>query len=835
MPGQARERDHGWSAGQGAGHDTRRTADLTATLAVRARARATPWLGRWALAARASVAGVLAWQLSRAVLEQSQPYPAALAALLVVHPTVFRSCTAGLQYASGCALGALIALPAAFLIGPTWYALGSALLLSFLVAGHERLGTHGIHVPITCLFVLLLGQSHLRDELLPHLAAIALGVAVGIVVNLLLVPPLRLRPAEAALDRLRGELAGVLHGLATAVTEGARPEDVLDRRWRERLASVVQEARLALDQAHESLRWNPRTRARRAVWHLDRDVLATLERVAADAVAAARALDRGTSATASASPAPPPASSPSQSPPPSPPPPSRTEQPACGSSRGLPFDAGYARLLNGTALCVRGCKGGRPHPVLPATRLAWRQLAEPTGRRHGSLEAQAAEGHLLMILDRALDDLGDQGPRPAGSPHRGGHPAPGRPAPGRLGPRIAGRIAGRVPAGGRRAHRRPGGSRHGGRDGEEVMHEKPAPSATDRAHTARVRRLSLLIPVVLLAVLAVIDLSTPVWLQVGPVMAAVPVLAGALLGVWATAGIAALTLAAFALLGLVQDVWSEAEPRVTLVALVAVSLASLLCCAIRERRERELRHVRSVAETAQRALLRPLPKRIDSLGLRGTYLAAEAEARIGGDFYEGLLTPYGVRLLIGDVRGKGMPAVGAASVLLGSFREAAYQEESLVTVAQRLEESGNRQIQVVHGEEYTERFATAVLVEIPDAPIARLVHCGHPEPLIVRDGEVWECVPEKPGAPIGMADLVGVDHTVETVPFGPGDRMLLYTDGFIEARDGNGLFYPLAYRVREHATESLDSLVQCLRTDLLHHAGGDLEDDAALLVIERST
>ncbi|MGW1894562.1 FUSC family protein [Streptomyces sp. NPDC002004] len=338
---------------------------------------------RWLIAVRATFAAALAWEMCRTFLGQPQPYPAALAALLVTHPTVARSCTAALQYLSGCAIGALIALPVALLTGPTVWGLSVVLLLSLLAAGSGRLGPHGIHVPITALFVLMLGRGQLVAGTAPHLAEIAVGVAVGAAFHALFLPPLRLRPAEAALDRLRQEVAGVLRGSAKALAEARDPDDVLGGRWRQSLTSSVREARQALDQAHESLRWNLRARTR-SVWHLDQDVLDTLERLADDAGAIVRTLDR---------------------------PPVPASAPAGRLALDRPFRARYARLLNSTALCVHGCRGGRPHPVLPATRRAWDQLVRTSARPPHSVDTRATEGRLLVILDRALDDLGDGRPQ----------------------------------------------------------------------------------------------------------------------------------------------------------------------------------------------------------------------------------------------------------------------------------------------------------------------------------------------------------------------------------------------------------------------------------------
>ncbi|MFH8345304.1 aromatic acid exporter family protein [Streptomyces sp. NPDC018045] len=382
-----------------------------------ARIRDGPWAVRWLVAVRAGVAAALAWQLCRSVWEAPQPGPAVVAALLVVHPTVFRSCTAGLQYAAGCTLGALIALPAAVLVGPTWLSMSAVLLLSLLAAGHQRFGAHGLHVPITAVFVLLLGPSH-AGQILPHLLEIGVGIAVAVLFNALLPPPLRLRAAEVALDRLRDDLAGVLDGAAAAVRAARHPDDVLDPRWRARVTDTAARARSALGQAHESLRWNVRARNRNTVWHLDRQILDSLERVAHDAEAVVAALDDLAAERPAGAP-----------------------DGAGGAARTDAWDrefrAGCARLLTCLALCVRGCRGGSPHPVLPATRRVWRELAERCGDRHDSLDARVAECRLLILLDQALHDVA------------GGRPRTARPARSRTaatGPTIAAREDAHAPA-----------------------------------------------------------------------------------------------------------------------------------------------------------------------------------------------------------------------------------------------------------------------------------------------------------------------------------------------------------------------------------------------------
>ena len=71
-------------------------------------------------------------------------------------------------------------------------------------------------------------------------------------------------------------------------------------------------------------------------------------------------------------------------------------------------------------------------------------------------------------------------------------------------------------------------------------------------------------------------------------------------------------------------------------------------------------------------LLRPVPRRAGRVALAVRYLSAAEDSVVGGDFYDVAVTPYGVRLVVGDVKGKGLEAVQLAATVLGSFRQAAF-------------------------------------------------------------------------------------------------------------------------------------------------------------------
>ena len=120
-----------------------------------------------------------------------------------------------------------------------------------------------------------------------------------------------------------------------------------------------------------------------------------------------------------------------------------------------------------------------------------------------------------------------------------------------------------------------------------------------------------------------------------------------------------------------------------------------------------------------------------------------APRRRSGDFYEALETPHGVRLLVGDVRGKGLDAVRLAGVVLGSFRDAAQDRPDLAEVAAALDRSVTRAIG-------PEDFVTAVAVQVLGDGSAVVVNCGHPA-LLVRGGQATELDPPEPAPPLGLS------------------------------------------------------------------------------------
>ncbi|MGD1218595.1 PP2C family protein-serine/threonine phosphatase [Streptomyces krungchingensis] len=349
------------------------------------------------------------------------------------------------------------------------------------------------------------------------------------------------------------------------------------------------------------------------------------------------------------------------------------------------------------------------------------------------------------------------------------------------------------------------------------------------------------LPALYVAFVLILEPLTPVQWPVSFLIIALPVIAAFAHGPTA---VAAITLAAVGLEGVLAGTPCCAGREVgylwdrhyvaTYVCTAVVGVLGTILAAHRERRERTLATVRFVAEIAQRLLVRPVPQRIGRILVDTFYLAAAAEARIGGDLYEAVPTRHGLRLLIGDVRGKGLLAVETAATLLGAFREAAHDEADLADLARRVETSMSRRAAELPGSDMAERFVTAVFAEIPDGDaVVRIVNCGHPPPVLISGDKVVELETNDPAPPLNLGMLLGDTYHVEEHPFGPGDQLLLYTDGVTEARDASGTFYPLVHRIRSWGPLPPHRLLERLHRDLLIYSDNHLHDDTAALTAYR--
>jgi serine phosphatase RsbU (regulator of sigma subunit) len=334
-------------------------------------------------------------------------------------------------------------------------------------------------------------------------------------------------------------------------------------------------------------------------------------------------------------------------------------------------------------------------------------------------------------------------------------------------------------------------------------------------------------PFAAMGVIGLIDMLLANDVRFRPLLALGPAFASLWCGVRRTALIGMVALGLCVLLSMHAHSLGRRQNTLMLATTLGVTAVAVVASAGRQKRERLLNEVRSVAEVAQRVLLRPVPRRVGPVHAAVSYTSATAEARIGGDLYEVAWTRSGVRVIVGDVQGKGLEAVETAAAVLGAFREAAYDERDLTGVVDRIEAALSRRLR-------GEKFVTAVLAEFRDDDTVTMLNCGHPSPLVLdADGAGAFVEPDDVAPPLGLTELVDAPPRPYTVKFSPGEQMLFYTDGVVEARDGEGRFYPLAERTGVLTDDDPEKALETLRADVLRHVGGRIADDAAMLLIRR--
>ncbi|MEV0281735.1 PP2C family protein-serine/threonine phosphatase [Streptomyces sp. NPDC050610] len=346
-------------------------------------------------------------------------------------------------------------------------------------------------------------------------------------------------------------------------------------------------------------------------------------------------------------------------------------------------------------------------------------------------------------------------------------------------------------------------------------------------------------PAVLIVGGVLFDLLTPPKYTGAPFLSAAPLVAAPLFGRRGTAATAVAAVAAAAGTNAYHRAVNSFESATKVATVLTVAVLALGINRIVRRSDQQLESARGIAEAAQRAVLPTPPDRIgEGLSVAARYVAAQADARIGGDLYAVQDTPHGVRVIVGDVRGKGLEAVEAVAVVIGAFREAAEQEPTLEGLAARLERALQREGVRREGLDQFEGFTTAVLAEVEvaasDGAVLRVVNRGHPPPLLLyADGKAVEATPEVPALPLGMGDLGVWPDRVDVWDFPAGATLLLFTDGVTEARDKRDVFYDPQARLNGRLFDGPDLVLEALAADVARHTGGGTSDDMALLAIRR--
>jgi phosphoserine phosphatase RsbU/P len=260
------------------------------------------------------------------------------------------------------------------------------------------------------------------------------------------------------------------------------------------------------------------------------------------------------------------------------------------------------------------------------------------------------------------------------------------------------------------------------------------------------------------------------------------------------------------------------------MVVVAGALA-VLAATIRTRRENSLI---KISERVQQAILRPLPAELGGMAFASHYRSATRTALVGGDLYDIAMTQFGPRLIIGDVKGKGLDAVGRCAVVLAIFRELSFSEPDLTGLAGAMDARLSRDMEA-------EDFVTVILAEFVPGEV-RIVNCGHHPPVKLAAGtrglsagSLQVMAPDEFAPPLGL----NPHPTRQDIDLKPGDRLLFYTDGLVESRDRAGRFFGLDDHVAAALTlPDLGAAVKGVVRLLLEHAGDDLADDVLLVLGE---
>jgi hypothetical protein len=326
-----------------------------------------------------------------------------------------------------------------------------------------------------------------------------------------------------------------------------------------------------------------------------------------------------------------------------------------------------------------------------------------------------------------------------------------------------------------------------------------------------------------LVVLASVDVALPgATVVLAPLFALAPLIACAVLPARSTAVVAAAAVAATIASGWWNHTWGTAQHLVRILDVLLIGVAAVVIAVVRVRREQRHARVAAIAEVAQRTILPTLPSLVGQVALAARYQSAAQDAVVGGDLYDCYHSAGRVRFLVGDVRGKGIAAVEQSARVIRAFRQAAGTTTTLSALAQDMSEYLAPFFD-------DEEFVTALLVDASEPTQITIVSCGHPPAMLVRPDGRTSFLDAPAGLPLGLGDM----YDAVTVPWEPGDRLLMYTDGLSEARDARGEFLELPSLAPLLTAEPVEDALNAVLRAVRHHVpSGRLNDDLAVMLLE---
>lgn len=240
---------------------------------------------------KTSVAAVIAWLVAGFALQQPLPIFAAIAALLVVQPSVTQSIEKGLERSIGVVAGVVVALGAGQLFGDQTWVILSVIIIAVLVAWLLKLSPGSANqIPISAMLVLALGGQN-AGYAVERIVETVIGAAIGLIVNLAIVAPVIVSPAHTAVSLLTKRTAAALESLASALrvpkTDAELEVLLADSRHLKELRDA---ASAALRKGADSLTLNPRRSKHHRLLHRDRELFAMLTVLVTRTLGMARAI-----------------------------------------------------------------------------------------------------------------------------------------------------------------------------------------------------------------------------------------------------------------------------------------------------------------------------------------------------------------------------------------------------------------------------------------------------------------------------------------------------------------------------------------------------------------
>ncbi|MDG9720474.1 PP2C family protein-serine/threonine phosphatase [Streptomyces sp. DH24] len=207
----------------------------------------------------------------------------------------------------------------------------------------------------------------------------------------------------------------------------------------------------------------------------------------------------------------------------------------------------------------------------------------------------------------------------------------------------------------------------------------------------------------------------------------------------------------------------------------------------------------------------------------------EPAYQVGGDAFDYAVTGSVLHLSVFDAMGHDTTAGITANLAVAACRNARRHGASLAETSERIE-------QTLLDQFGTSRYTTGILADL-DMDTGRLtwINRGHHLPILIRDSRWTTELACPPAGPMGTGLDLPVTECAEQLE--PGDRLLLYTDGVVEARDTRGRQFGrdrFADFVRRHHSgrHTLHETLRRLMAAVVDHHGGKLDDDATVLLTE---